>query len=83
MTSSQDEIRLVGRPIHRGSDTFGGRRIADGPEGGPAGLQRVVLIGWTPVHSEVARFLGGCFAAGALLGLATEMARPIWRQHHG
>ncbi len=82
MTSSQYEIRLVGRPIHRG-DTFGGRRIADGERGGPAGLERVALIGWTPAHSEVARFLGGCFAAGALLGLATEMTRPIWRQHHG
>ena len=83
MTSSQYEIRLVGRPIHRGRDTFGARRIVDVAEGGPAGLERMVLIGWTPAHSEVARFLGGCFAAGALLGLATEMARPIWRQHHG
>jgi hypothetical protein len=39
--------------------------------------------GWTPAHSEAARFLGECFAAGALLGVVTELARPMWEQRHG
>jgi hypothetical protein len=38
--------------------------------------------GWTPAHSEVARFIGECFAVGAVLGFATELARPLWDQHH-
>jgi hypothetical protein len=39
--------------------------------------------GWTPAHSEVARFIGECFAVGAVLGFATELARPLWDQRHG
>jgi hypothetical protein len=39
--------------------------------------------GWTPAHSEVARFLGECFAVGAVLGFATELARPLWDQRRG
>jgi hypothetical protein len=43
----------------------------------------LVLGSWTPAHSEAAWFLGECFAAGALLGLVTELARPVWEQRHG
>jgi hypothetical protein len=39
--------------------------------------------GWTPAHSEAARFLGECFAVGAVLGLVTEMARPMRGKRHG
>ncbi|HZB19091.1 MAG TPA: hypothetical protein VE463_04575 [Blastococcus sp.] len=39
--------------------------------------------GWTPAHSEVARFIGECFAVGAVLGFATELARPLWDQRRG
>jgi hypothetical protein len=44
---------------------------------------RAMRYGWTPAHSEAARFVGECFAVGALLGLATEVARPVWEQRHG
>ena len=30
---------------------------------------------WTAAHSEVARFLGECIGAGAVLGMVTAMAR--------
>jgi hypothetical protein len=39
------------------------------------------IEGWTPAHSEAARFLGGCLAVGAVLGMATELARPLWERH--
>lgn len=39
--------------------------------------------GWTPAHSAAARFLGECFATGALLGLVTELTRPFWEQRRG
>jgi hypothetical protein len=39
--------------------------------------------GWSPAHSEAAWFLGECFAAGAVLGLVTELARPMWGQRRG
>ena len=38
---------------------------------------------WTPAHSAAARFLGECFATGALLGLVTELTRPLWGQKRG
>jgi hypothetical protein len=44
---------------------------------------RVMTNGWSPAHSEAARFLGECFIVGALLGVATESARPMWGQRHG
>ena len=40
------------------------------------------LRSWTPAHSAAARFLGECFAAGALLGLVSELTRPMWGQRH-
>ena len=39
--------------------------------------------GWTPAHSAAARFLGECFATGALLGLVSELTRPLWGHRHG
>jgi hypothetical protein len=39
--------------------------------------------GWTPAHSAAARFLGECFATGALLGLVTELTRPFWGRRRG
>jgi len=44
---------------------------------------RAMADGWTPGHSEAARFLGECFAVGAVLGLVTEMARPMRGKRHG
>ncbi|TFV92979.1 hypothetical protein E4P40_00920 [Blastococcus sp. CT_GayMR20] len=44
---------------------------------------RVTTAGWTPAHSAAARFLGECFAAGAVLGTVTELARPVWGQRRG
>jgi hypothetical protein len=38
---------------------------------------------WTAAHTEVTRFLGQCFAVGALLGLVVEMARPRKGERHG
>jgi hypothetical protein len=53
------------------------RRLSNPPSRG------LITGGWTSAHSTVARFLGECFAAGAVLGVAAEMARPIWGQRHG
>jgi len=49
----------------------------------PAPFLSPRTTGWTPAHSEVARFLGECFAVGAVLGFATELARPLWDPKHG
>jgi hypothetical protein len=44
---------------------------------------RAMADGWTPAHSEAARFLGECFAVGAVLGIVTEVARPMRGKRHG
>lgn len=49
----------------------------------PAPFLSPRTTGWTPAHSEVVRFLGECFAVGAVLGFATELARPLWDPKHG
>lgn len=52
--------------------------------GGHTDLPFVPTDAWTPAHSEVARFIGGCFAVGALCGVVVEMARPMREQRgHG
>jgi hypothetical protein len=38
---------------------------------------------WTPAHSAAAWFLGECFATGALLGVVTELTRPLWGRRRG
>jgi hypothetical protein len=75
MTVDAHEVRTDGRP-------------ADSPWADDV-LPRAVpfasprATGWTPAHSEAARFIGECFAVGAVLGFATELARPLWDQRHG
>jgi hypothetical protein len=44
---------------------------------------RVMTNGWSPAHSEAARFLGKCLIVGALLGVVTESTRPMWGRRHG
>jgi hypothetical protein len=46
-------------------------------------LPFLITGGWTPAHSAAAWFLGECFATGALLGLLTELTRPLWGQRRG
>jgi hypothetical protein len=55
----------------------------DLPRGPVYGLPPLPAVRWTPAHTEAARFLGECFAVGALLGLAVEMARPTGGQQRG
>jgi hypothetical protein len=43
----------------------------------------VATLHWTEAHRAVAVFLGECFAVGGLLGLATELIRPVRGQRHG
>jgi hypothetical protein len=74
MTVDAHEGRTDGRP----ADTPWG---ADPPRAQAFASPRAT--GWTPAHSEVARFIGECFAVGAVLGFATELARPLWDQRHG
>jgi|tagenome__1003787_1003787.scaffolds.fasta_scaffold20694081_3 hypothetical protein len=53
------------------------------PRGPGYGLLPLPAGRWTPAHTEAARFLGECFAVGAVLGLVVEMARPMGGQRHG
>jgi hypothetical protein len=55
----------------------------DVPRGSGPGSRPVTTDRWTAAHTEVARFLGECFAVGALLGLVVEMARPRKGERHG
>jgi hypothetical protein len=55
----------------------------DLPRGTSPTLPRAMADGWTPAHSEAARFLGECFAVGAVLGLVTEVTRPMREKRHG
>ncbi len=38
--------------------------------------------GWNPAYLEASRFVGGCVAAGAVLGALTELIRPAWGRRH-
>jgi hypothetical protein len=73
MTVDAYEFRIDGRPTEESR--------VDRPRPEPFLSPRTT--GWTPAHSEVVRFLGECFAVGAVLGLATELARPLWDPKHG
>lgn len=73
MTVDTREIRSNGGPLP----------LADRERSRPAPFLSPRTTGWTPAHSEVARFLGECFAVGAVLGFATELARPLWDPKHG
>ena len=73
MTVDAYEIRSDGGPLP----------LADRELPRPAPFLSPRTTGWTPAHSEVVRFLGECFAVGAVLGLATELARPLWDPKHG
>jgi hypothetical protein len=76
MTTNPYEFRVGGQPTDQAPETFrlsGAARLAP----------RVMTQNWTAAHTEVARFLGECFAVGALLGLVTEMVRPMRGKRHG
>jgi hypothetical protein len=75
MTTNADELR-VGRPTDQTPET-------SPPSESAALAPRGTTQKWTDAHTEVARFLGECFAVGALLGLVTEMVRPVRGQRHG
>jgi hypothetical protein len=88
MTTSLHAFLIDGRPATYAGKVFGELRIAElaaglRPRSSNLPLPGPMAGGWTPAHSEAARFLGECVAAGALLGLATELARPVWEQRHG
>jgi len=59
------------------------RRDDDLPRALSFASQRVLPYGWTDAHSEAVRFLGECFAVGAVLGLVTEVVRPMRGKRHG
>ena len=70
MTTNLYELRVGGGPTDQAPETF--------DLSGAASLApRVLTQNWTTAHTEVARFLGECFAVGALLGLFTEIVRPM------
>ena len=46
-------------------------------------LHRVMTHRWTAAETEAARFVSGCIAAGALLGLVTAAVRPMTAERHG
>jgi hypothetical protein len=82
MTTSPSEVRAVAAAEGTATDPAYGPTHELPRWAGPA-VQRVLGTGWGPAHTEAARFLGECFAAGALLGIVREMARPVWGQRHG
>ena len=59
------------------------RTLASRIDGRTAGAYLPRMDGWTPAHSEAARFVGECFAVGAVLGFVTELTRPVWEKRHG
>jgi len=76
MTTNPYVFRVGGGPTNQASEMFrlsGAARIAP----------RAVTQNWTAAHTAVARFLGECYAVGALLGLVTEMVRPMRGHRHG
>jgi hypothetical protein len=76
MTTIPFDLRVGGRPTDQTPQRFrlsGAARLAP----------RVMTQNWTTAHTAAARFLGECFAVGALLGLVTEMVRPMREQRHG
>ena len=84
MTTQLHEFRSHGRPanrMHRTTDVVSmvDHRAPGGP--GPA-RSPVRMEGWTPAHTEAARFVGECFVVGAVLGFCTELARPVWEKRH-
>jgi hypothetical protein len=60
-----------------------GRSQGDGIDGRPSGMSAARTTGWTPAHGEAARFVGECFAVGAVLGFVTELTRPVWEKRRG
>jgi hypothetical protein len=86
MTTNQFEVRNGGRASGQrfGASADG----AVGPDRDPRRGPSLVLPfgttdGWTQAHTEAARFIGECFACGALCGLVVEMARPMRGRRHG
>jgi hypothetical protein len=81
MTTNLYESGMDVRPTAAPREALGDMR--DVPRGTSAALPSGATQGWTPAHSEAARFIGECFAVGALLGLLVEMARPTREQRDG
>jgi len=45
--------------------------------------RRVMTHRWTAADTQAARFVSGCIAAGALLGLVAAGIRPMTADRHG
>jgi hypothetical protein len=75
MTTNPYEFRVGGRPTDQAPGTFRLSAATLAPH--------VTTQNWTPAHTAAARFLGGCLAAGALLGLVIETVRPMLGKRHG
>jgi hypothetical protein len=75
MTTNPYEFRVGGGPTDQAPATL---RLSGAATLAP----RVTTQNWTAAHTEVARFLGECFAVGAVLGLVTELARPMMGKRH-
>jgi hypothetical protein len=76
MTTIPYEFWVGGPPTDGAPETF---RLSGAASLAP----HVMTQNWTAAHTEVARFLGECFAVGALLGLLTEVVRPMRGKRHG
>jgi hypothetical protein len=83
MTMNLYEFRVDGRP-DQARNGIRDMRIAGMPAGAPLEGKVIDEVrppgtthSWTAAHSEVARFLGECFAVGALLGLVTAIVRLV------
>ena len=79
MTRTPYDFQRDGRSTVASSEAPGEKRIAGSP---PASSHRTTER-WTAAHREAARFIGGCFAAGAVLGAVVQVARPARGQGHG
>jgi hypothetical protein len=76
MTTNPYELRMGGRPTDQAPERF--------HRWGAASLAaHVTPQNWTTAHTAAARFLAECLAVGALLGVVTEMVRPMRGKRHG
>jgi hypothetical protein len=75
MTANPYEFRVGGVPTDQAPETLH-------LSGAAIFAPRMTTQHWTAAHAEVARFLGECFAVGAVLGLLTEMVRPMMEKRH-
>jgi hypothetical protein len=91
MTTQPYEIADGGRPTVQAGELSRDVAPIDGATGPDQHLPRGRSLdppfgladGWTDAHSEVARFVGECFAVGAVCGFVVEVARSTRRLRDG